>query len=1836
MALFNKFMPPMALPTQNTLQQEPYVDDIFDPLFNAEVRNYYRKLYGPIGGIGAGYASMFENALTGHKGILGPGMGILSTFGRSMDKADDFILGGLTEGVNALGQITGGTNEAPQNPFKRIFADDYNYEGTKLMAAAGNAMAKMAGVQTPLTEKDFQSLGDKVAGLSLELATDPGIMGGQLARLNKGSSVGKLGEVLSSYDDAMANIAGNMAFPGGKALVGKGLDKILRATGANTAADYVDNNIYTPADLTKGSDGKYYTFTMPDPSDQEFMMSMSDLATNLKDTYKLNPYDDPELFAKYESIVTPGTAHNPIFTTPEEFIASEDSLARMQLDDYFSKKALTEKVEPVRQEIWDNATDFVNRHTTHNPNILYRDISNEVDITLHDAIKNKDITLDGFNLNDIDLNEAWGKQALKDYIEDNYYRADETFYGKPGSKTYQTLMNMIEGDEPNWESALDYLKQLESKRYNFDYSPYVFKPNRAGFKSAIGQELNDRLDTVLTSYLAKHPDGLDDAFFERLGISIPKRQLDTLRLYVKNLKTTTKNGKTIAFEREWMGGNDLDNLLDALRKDDLTGYNWLKTDEPFTVYESKGLIPWVRQNQSKLIKTREGRDLIDLVNSLDDTLDTAAYEWLTRRGAEFNPTHLEREWQRYIADMEANYPGLGKKFSADPSQIPQEVLDEFNKLRPRYTTYNEVRDPTKMLNTYSLPTGILDEKTGKEYAALADFDLAVSENYIKKSPQWKTYQDKLTEADQLIAKEQGLRSEIIALRNELNTTSAFDNDLYDYHEKILNDLTKQYKELNPKNLKPNDFAESLRKGIVREPTDAEIALEQFYAEAHKKVKEGKYSLTKITPRNIIEDISKGTYGVHVPGKTYHIPLDDYSTSAYKITNKYKTMTPNEFAYAIYKGYTGPEMVVDDVVDDIFRDFKIAWGLPDDIPPQILDKYIKSRGTPEQQRFFQLIERAKTTEVNTRFKPEETIQAIPGVGVTKTWASDLQKRVSPEQVRRYYDWNSVNNDIIIKGDDTLTYILGSQGHVTLNVRYTKKNQEFIKELADNIKHNVDAINKYGDILRPIKVKDANGNLILGYRIAFENPNIKKDVAKIYPMLGRPKALGLVDMTFQKSLGQALPEDLTELHNFFQATQSVSSDLATKVGFKNFQENYAKYAMANSEDAVKFWNEYNKLLGVDDDRMQNAIGALLNLDVAERGQFGAIGFNRSNIGSFETFAKGYDLNLENIHTSTFTKGMLDNIDTQTFCATFLSDNFKVNTQFDSIDTLRDTLLMKKGNEYTGNLHNMSLATPKYNSDGKLVGFTKYNPMNEVDLQQAWKKGAVLLPDSVFAPLDKLTKKNARMSNKVYRFINHYFTVPFKFGTLANPGFLVGNMEDAYFKQATTMANKYGTDLPTELSNVAVSMRHVTVLNNQFEDVLDGYRKFLSSEDAKKVDIFRPYTTGKIPITPDTIMRDPKAFSAWIAYVNKLPTGHDRDVATLYTFLNNYHSLNMFKNDVRDFGDVYGSARIYANQVNPYDIPTNPIERVFYGHPNLTKAVLDNNGKVVIDKVTGSPIYTRETGFTTYGLFLNNPVSNKVMQASSQIEDLMRNAAILNDLAHKGLSQDEIIKILRLPKVEEAALYEKVHIGMMDAVNTMSAANFDYNKTSDFLDKLAYILPFPTFYVKNLGYWAEIFSKNPQYIDNVISFHEGLWSGKNTDDEFIAQAKGRGAIPIGQQGLKHLTGIVKQSPYNSMFGAFNAVNNAKEDFAYRTHPVLRPIARHLQAPEDVKYRPYNSNIYQRNIKKGDTEFSELAYMFHQLNPYERFINTYARTPKKVANNTYQLSDFLPSMFQPDFSKK
>ena len=88
MGIFEKSIPRYVY---NPIQRQPevvpeyYVDDIFDPILNRNVKAALTQKYGnPLLGTVMGYYEGVENALFGQDdkwGILGPGMGILSGFG---------------------------------------------------------------------------------------------------------------------------------------------------------------------------------------------------------------------------------------------------------------------------------------------------------------------------------------------------------------------------------------------------------------------------------------------------------------------------------------------------------------------------------------------------------------------------------------------------------------------------------------------------------------------------------------------------------------------------------------------------------------------------------------------------------------------------------------------------------------------------------------------------------------------------------------------------------------------------------------------------------------------------------------------------------------------------------------------------------------------------------------------------------------------------------------------------------------------------------------------------------------------------------------------------------------------------------------------------------------------------------------------------------------------------------------------------------------------------------------------------------------------------------------------------------------------------------------------------------------------------------------------------------------------------------------------------------------------------------------------------------------------------------------------------------------------------
>lgn len=1648
----SRFVYPMNMPTQDTLQR-PYIDDIFDPLFNKQVTDYYKSLYGPIGGIAAGYGAMFENALTGRKGILGPGMGILSTFGRSMDKADDFILGGITEGVNAVGQLTGGTNQTPQDPIKHIFVDDYNYEGTKLMAAMGNAMAKLAGTQTPLTEEDFNTFGDKAAGVVIDLATDPGIAGGQLARLNGSTPVGKVGQMLSNYDDAMANIAGNMAFPGGKALIGKTLHQIRDLLPVSSSAKLMDNTINwdTPEyiDLSK------FNFTTDTGLSPENVYKLGDFTEDIVQKYNLTPMDEEWSIVEDirdrtgkapTEIIYDGTERIP---TPDELATPAEIAAykayQEQRDAYLKHQAeltaLRNEIDTENASYIQNIQDDINR-VVENERIIPATMSTEEGYEIPDSAKLLE-----------DDPEAYYEQ-YKYYDPDKYSLEERT------------------------------LADIHTTKHN---KHFVITKAR-NYEVAAPQKLK-YIYATLQDIKKTDPNLFDNTYL-----------------------------KSIMPELEYTPNSVLNNLMSGYATNMYTkGHKFANVSEynKLMAQIQDNFIPWVDKNYDILSKSKAGKKLIDLADDWNNVLFKMPYNGERLPVSELFQPSLE---------------GLNSVF--DDTQI--KTFEDYLRLRKEYPTLD------LFLNEGSDASYLFTHKFTKEELAKQFPDL--SENEL---------------------------SAIIDAQEQIPLTS-----MKDVWDRI------------PKDTLPSKYIKAPR-----------------YAE-----------LKKAFPEAVLEPVDP--FAEDLISK----PMDD--TITYLAES-----SPEEFTYRITKPTTTQLTQASEAYNDIFKDFKTSWNLPDDLPPDDLEWFVKQYGSRDDKTFLALYNSAVEDKIRIRMKQKSGVEGMQRFKELKIQADNLfMKYHGTDTVRDYLIKKSKAEDMIIKSDEMLPYLLGSGGQVGIKVHTHKNNIKLLRELHNTLSHNVAEVNKYGPILELVEKHLDDGSVYMGYRFNTKNINIKQNLSKIYSLFGNKK-LDLKDMVFQVADPSIDLSKYTDLEEFFgqNGIQGLSEDLATRLGFKRFRQNYVKFAMEDTEEAGQFWDGFHKQLIDNPDALEehekaldNIVGALRDFDIAERGQFGSLMFNRANLGSFDEYLKGYTTDIRKIHSSTFTKGMLDDVNAQTYFDLFLTDNFKINKQFKDVDTLKKTLFMtdETGN-IAGNLDNISIVKPRYNADGKLIGFTRYNKFSDLDLQKAFQDNeAVLLPNSVIGSLDRLAKKDLRMSSRVYRFINKYLTVPFKFGTLANPGFIAGNIQDAYFKQAVELSKKYGTTLEEELANVAMSMRYVTTVNNQFSDIFDNYRQWLRNTDMKNLIVTnKPGTWAKDTfsksqrlveeLTPERVMSNPELYKAWREYYKYYLPADKQRLAKFYTFLNSNQTTTMFKNNNLDLEDV----KDLLNE-NPYNTPNNLVERMMYGNPNAK-------------------------GLNSWGLFLNNPVSNKIINTSNTIENWMRSATILNDLNHQGYSMEQIMDILQLDKTAEKATWTKLRASMNEAINTMHAANFDYDNVQGIVAKAAYILPFPTFYLKNLGFWADIFTNKPQIIDNIISVHEGLWSGNDTSDEFVAEAKGRGAIPI-PGNHKHLTGIVKQTPYNSMFGAFNAVNNFKEDVAYRINPIARPVTRHLQDPADIKYRPYNTNQYQRNIKKGDPDFSELAYLFHQLNPYERFINTGLRTPGKVENNTYQLSDFLPSMVQPNYSKK
>lgn len=1909
--LYNKIVPKFGI--QKTPTETPYVDDIFDPLFNKQVTDYYNSLYGSkLLSIPAAYAEMLDNALTGRKGILGPGMGILSTFGRSMDKADDFILGSLTEGVNAAGNLLGGTNEAPTNPITNIFRNDYDYTGTKLLAAMGNSMAKLAGTTTPLTEENFNSFGDRVAGTMLDLATDPGYTGGKLAALNPNTPVGQVGQYLSKYDDIMADVAGNMAFPGGKALVSKNVERLFNyITGSASSKPYKDTVIKTnvnPAiDVTINNSSDFSSSGTPDITDDmfNFINNTSEVpdevldaaAQQMKDMRKaggLNPMENPEAWKQSSMVIEADNIRKASKTsktnTPPSIsqIINERRLERLK-EKYNQQEDLDKLLKnatDTQREINEDINRGVKSGVIFERGTVKSDVPNiKLNATIYNILENADgegIPNSGgelFNFYKLRSNYSSPQEMFEDILEGNVpvptsvskaisdlrkvskgvttAPSKSNFYLTHSSADYAKRNNDILTDAINTRT-----KKLFSKRSKDLVGLDTSTPEKAAksIRTVLQRKLtatsftNNEVPTILNRWVGQYQKLklIDPHTLTQLRLKSSIKEANAIKAWY-----ASDNAKTIRQAYE----NYFDKPFNDIFKD-TSSEKWKNLDQLYDIIAPE----LIKANKETIKTTQNFNDALNTLLSKDPKLRDFIHDIAVDRTfiPDIENVILPKKGtstKQYL-DYFSNSKGTGiadiilknkrwisnmKEDSFDKDLITwaedvQELIAKGTSLKSwdesyalsgfdTITKYYDFNVPNTTFGYNKLASAVRSGEVKLRPGRSVTFSKDFMPNTVQFLKDTVPYSDKTT------VNINNLTGEVTRSYSRVNESSIINDKLLkDYKTtvtlKMPSEKYNEYLKLSKKdgwlkNLMDKfkaTYSETGNEVYLKVPRDSK---------AYKMLQGLDFTNNTVLNNEALSLFSDGTKQYFTPPSKFIVNNKIYDTitgvkanaitentkkitpikqemKVNELTETVKNTTPKVFADTIVDPQRSTQsLVVDNLITDTFGDYMKEWNLP----PEQLENHIKIYGTPKQKTLFQLLSSEIDTKLHNKAETRRGAERLPQMKELKEAADKLNKKYINGIPEEYLNYKSTLDNRIVKGNDMLTYLADSNGWVSTRTKDTK----LADSLYNQIKTNVDTVNSKlkEDVLKIVDVKHKDGSRTIGYAFNTDNKYIKKHYNKLAGLFS--SNLQLQDMVFgnKGAVNVALDAKYKDLDEFFDKVRQMSEYLSTKMGFTTFNDNYIKYAMASNQEAAQFFTDYAGECGVDLDKLGQITDALK--DFRQRGSFGTYNYNRSYLGDFSMYSPGYSKDINYILSSTFTKGTLDNTDAQTFMDLFLSKNFSLSENFDSVETLKKALRSKDDHgNYYGNITNLDVLAPKYNSDGRVVGFIHYDKFNDLELEKAFKNGeAILAPDSVISELDAICKRDKRLSNRFVKFMNKYLTVPFKFATLCNPGFLVGNIQDAYFKQAAEMAKKYGTSMSEELANVAMSMRQVTTLNNQFADAFDEYLKFLKSDKVKGSEIYgKSIAYAKSgALTPAIVMNNPDHLKAWTDYLNTMSRETPEQlqnwrVSKLYTFLNVRQNTATFTNNNNDLADVFKAMR-----ENPYDVPLNSVERVFYGDKN-------------------------QKGFKSWGLFVNNPVGNTILEKSNQIEVWMRSASILNDLKHQGFDNERIISILALDPGVERKMLQELKIQMDEATNSMNAINFGYDKLSPVLEKMSYVIPFPTFYLKNIGYWADMLSKNPQMIDNVISIHENMWAGKDTSkDEFAAEAKGRGAVPINKLfGNKHLTGIVKQTPYNSMFGAFNAVNNLKEDMAYRFNPALRPITRHLQDPEDIKYRPYSTNVYEKNIKQDSPQFSELSYMFHQLNPYERAINTGLRTPKKIATNDYQLSDFLPSMFQPDFSKK
>ena len=1731
--------------------EEVVIDDAFDPIFNAKAREYLTNKYGnPVIGTLGGYAEMWENMFAPKEnkwGKLGPAMGVLGTFGRTIDKAEDFLLGGITEGINALNYINPlGTREVkPSNPLENIFVKDEDYSGQRLFAAMGNSMTKLAG-GTTLNEEDFKGTW-AIPSITAELMTDPGIAGGAIARAYSptakamsssdilkrlrdsqaidGTTLGDVSQLLSNYDDLLAKGAWDITLPGFRPLVKNTLSKILRLVGASDKGEYVDA----------------YLGDVP-----------------IKENPLSSPPVDPNSIP-FEQAKT--------FNYTNTVKDAMKNFQGMQLD--------TTNDTLFNQIVDDLVKEY--------PQILEDpDLVNDIN-KIRATIEARDLVMTGPNT----------KQFLK------------------AQKDYANAMKELDDlkalhlDDPNFDYSDAYIKLDEIRQNAIKEGRKFYFTNSDLFDKYIAKS-NENLDTARKSMIAKAS--------ER-NISYNKQLENITTAFKQDMPNTPYDYYKLNLSKE--DAKILDEVYSDLGDYDIYDAKNKVLKEAHPKYSEKGLESPIYFSTST--KRYRSPVLQEALTYSRERIRKAILEtpnaWHSKNAKDYlNTLGIEPSIREAINSLD--YEDASGKLHKYGSERLNFLLDRIiTQKNGKYT----MDDIEKLLEAY---TGYTNKKTGTHVEGLLDILDRIEKN--SKYSLGSTSLGPLLDASKDIRK----------VLNEMKIAST-----EDFIAKPINEALNSYTRANPTYfIDPTTKAIDLNK--VRLYTeiapDFEVQIDKELALKHGLLMNDKFISPEVLQQASKKDrwflskylnFARGNSKTIIPeiikGKTIVESLDDVrSQAAKKLSTTFRTDIDNTISKLL------PDEVYSANFDNLSQYNKNIYA---DLDKDLLVSYMKDPASPsspdnltsEGKYLYDFLEEHKAVRAKNA---RGDLASLRDTDV-ENCINDAEKagsKLTYKQKGIYAATKDLmRNDIIYK-DKLLNDIVLSRGFTIGALPKNAKINEF-DTARKAIEHNIKSTT--------IKLKDGT-ELPLFKMIEFEDDvnnyvglclntdpkvikNIKKfnfnDVQDIVFHKGRPDDPKLIEAI----------SHYKELDEIYNRAEAISANMMKRLGFGDeIIENYSKHALIFGEGNSKRvkWlddNIYSKINADELDSMSNILANELNL----KGVFGTQNMTRSlrgNIAAWNAKANIFSYEPDYVLKSQFSTGIYANQDIQTFTDLFINDNFKLATYKLDKNRLKDILGLKDSYGRLGNANNLELIAPVYDKEtGRLLKFKRFDKLSETGIEQALKNpDTILVPTWSVSPLDKMLRKDAKMSNKVYAAFNKYLNIPFKFGTLINPGFLVGNANDALMKQATTMSTKYGTSFAEELANAAVAVKQAIQINNNFTD--NVWAKYLA--DNAEVIEKQPYLKimGNMPES----VASRKHFMDWFNAKRPILTDKEISITRLWMYINSSQVTTAF----RDF-DIDDAAKI-----NKFDV-AHPVENA------LKKATVGNS------------------------------LGKKVLDTSEGIESLARSSSVLNDLTHK-YSIDEIeriidpqymyewkdgARVIKNGSYKTSKEFKELEVNIQNAINAMNNANFDYNNMPDFVDFMSTFIPFPTFYLKNMSYWVDVAVNHPEYIDTAITIQDNAWRDRQKElksDKFAAEAKGRGAIPLDSissigrissnipnplSGITpQLKGIFKPTPLNSMFGAFNSLQNPVKDLGQRVHPALSPITHHLLDKEDVKYRPYSSNPYEKNIKKGDPNFSMLKYTFHRLNPYERAINTGLRTPNKLKEGTAQLYDFMPSVFQPDFSKK